>query len=365
MTGADGFIGRNLLFKLSEDCQYDIFKFTREDTLETLASQLAIVDFVVHLAGENRPVNQDLYISTNVGLTKFICDTLKFLNRKVPIIFASSTQVKQENSYGISKLGAEAEIKQLSLTNGNEIFIYRLPGVFGKWSRPNYNSVVATFCHNIAHDLHISISDPEKIISLVYIDEVIASFMSQINEDDIEKNIYVEIQPIYEISLSNLAAQIEAFTNSRNSLISERVGNGLTRALYATYMSFLPKQKVSYKVPVHGDERGIFVEMLKTPDTGQFSFFTAKPGIARGNHYHHTKVEKFLVIQGYASFGFRNIVTQETFNIETSGDDPTIVETLPGWAHNITNIGKQDMIVMLWANEVFDRNKSDTYAAEV
>ncbi len=365
VTGANGFIGRNLICHLSEFRQYEILKFTRTDTFETLASQLEIVDIVVHLAGENRPENEELFNQTNFELTKFICDSLKSTGRRIPLILASSTQAVQENNYGKSKLAAEVEIQQLGLENGNYVYIYRLPGVFGKWSRPNYNSVVATFCHNVANGLPLCVNKPTKLIMLVHIDDVIASFLSIINKDMNEKHIYVEIKPTYEITLSALATQIEAFNNCRDTLISERVGEGLGRALYATYISFLPKPKFSYNVPVHVDKRGIFVEMLKTPDSGQFSCFTAHPGVTRGGHYHHTKTEKFLVMKGHASFGFRNIVTQETFNIETSGDNPTIVETIPGWAHDITNIGKEDMIVMLWANEIFDRDKPDTYAAEV
>jgi len=365
VTGADGFIGSNLTHNLSVFRRYEVFKYTRMDTREMLASQLEVVDIVVHLAGENRPDNEELFSQTNFELTKFICDSLKSKGRRIPLILASSTQAAQDSNYGKSKLAAEVEIQQLGIDNGNDIYIYRLPGVFGKWSRPNYNSVVATFCHNIANGLPVSVNNPTKLISLVYIDDVIDSFLSIINNDMSKKHINVEIEPIYEITLSALAAQIEAFNNCRDNLISERVGEGIGRALYATYISFLPKPKFSYDIPLYGDERGIFVEMLKTPDSGQFSYFTAHPGVTRGGHYHHTKSEKFLVVKGYASFGFRNIVTQETLKIETSGDDPTIVETIPGWAHDITNIGEEDMIVMLWANEIFDREKPDTYTAEV
>lgn len=365
VTGANGFIGRNLLYKLVETGLYEVFTFTRGDNLETLIRHLEIVDFVVHLAGENRPDNQELFDSTNIGLTKFICDRLKLIDKQIPIIFASSTQAEQNNNYGRSKLAAEAEIQQLASANGNDIFIYRLPGVFGKWSRPNYNSVVATFCHNVANDLPIKINNPATVLSLVYIDDVVASFLSTINKGVSGKCSSVDINPVYEISLAALADQIQAFKNCRDTLISERVGEGIARALYATYISFLPKPKFSYNVPAHGDERGVFVEMLKTPDSGQFSFFTAHPGVTRGGHYHHTKTEKFLVMKGQASFGFRNMVTQETLKIETSGDEPTIVETIPGWAHDVTNIGKEDMIVMLWANEVFDRDNPDTFPAEV
>jgi UDP-2-acetamido-2,6-beta-L-arabino-hexul-4-ose reductase len=244
------------------------------------------------------------------------------------------------------------------------VAIYRLPGVFGKWCKPNYNSVVATFCHNKAHDLPVQINEANVRIRLVYVDDVVNAFLSLL-ASAWTGMVRPGVQPEYSITLGELSAQIDAFKNCRSTLVSERVGTGLTRALYATYVSYLPKDKFAYEVPAYGDARGVFVEMLKTPDAGQFSFFTAHPGITRGGHYHHTKTEKFLVIKGKARFGFRHMLTNEVYHLDTEGAKPQVVETVPGWTHDITNVGDEEMVVMLWANEIFDRANSDTITCKV
>jgi UDP-2-acetamido-2,6-beta-L-arabino-hexul-4-ose reductase len=236
--------------------------------------------------------------------------------------------------------------------------------VFGKWSRPNYNSAVATFCHNIARGLPIRVDDPSAPVRLIYIDDVVAE-MQRFLDAPGQGTRFMESGPVYAITVGELARQIEAFRDVRNTLVSERVGTGLVRALYATYVSFLPREAFSYSVPKYGDARGVFVEMLKTPDCGQFSFFTAHPGITRGGHYHHTKSEKFLVIKGRARYRFRQLLTDETFEVDSHGDEPLVVETIPGWAHDITNIGDDELVVMLWANEIFDRQHPDTVASKV
>jgi UDP-2-acetamido-2,6-beta-L-arabino-hexul-4-ose reductase len=246
----------------------------------------------------------------------------------------------------------------------NPVVIYRLPGVFGKWCRPNYNSVVATFCHNIANDLPIQINDPSTTLELVYVDDVVSEFIRMLGSMPAGLT-RGKVSPIYGTTLGDLANQIEAFKYCRESLVSERVGFGLIRALYATYVSYLPTSKFIYDLPKYGDERGIFVEMLKTQDSGQFSFFTAHTGVTRGGHYHHTKTEKFLVIKGTAHFRFRHVATNECYEIYTSGDKMQVVETVPGWTHDITNVGPEEMIVMLWANEIFDRARPDTISAKV
>jgi len=244
------------------------------------------------------------------------------------------------------------------------VYLYRLPNVFGKWCKPNYNSAVATFCNNIANDLPIQINDPAALIRLVYIDDVLDGFMRLLDERPAGV-ARCEVSPEYSISVGELAAQIGQFKAGRESMVIEAVGTGLTRALYATYLSYLRPETFSYTLPVHADLRGRFVEMLKTRDSGQFSFFTAHPGITRGGHYHHTKNEKFLVIQGRARFGFRHVITGETYEILTDGEMPQVVETVPGWSHDIENIGSNEMIVMLWANEIFDRNHPDTITHKV
>ena len=266
--------------------------------------------------------------------------------------------------YGTSKLAAEAAATALGEETGNPVYIFRLPNVFGKWCRPNYNSVVATFCHNIANGLSISINDPAHELNLVYIDDVIVNFL-KVLEKEARGTQWCTVSPQYVCTVGELATEIKSFSDCRNSLDIGKVGVGLTRALYATYVSYLPRDAIVYNVPSHEDERGRFVEMLKTADSGQFSYFTARPGVTRGGHYHHTKSEKFLVMSGSACFGFRNLVTDEKYEILVSGDRPQVVDTIPGWTHDITNIGQDELIVMLWANEVFDRDNPDTIASKV
>lgn len=365
VTGAEGFIGKNLVVRLGELSDFEVIKAVRSNSEEILRAQLANADAVIHLAGENRPKDSIDFKVGNAQLTERICELLIELERKIPILFTSSTQAVQNNDYGMSKRLAETSIEDLSKLSGNSATIYRLPGVFGKWCKPNYNSVVATFCYNTAHGLTIRVDDPNYLIKLVYVDDVINSFIEWLRGPFPRGVSRTSIDPEYEIRVGELAKLIEEFPNSRKSLISERVGTGFLRALYSTYVSYLPPSKFDYTIPCHGDDRGVFVEMLKTKDSGQFSFFTAHPGITRGEHYHHTKTEKFLVIKGNARFRFRHILTDEVLSIDTSGKTPTIVETIPGWSHDITNNGDDELIVMLWANEIFDHDRPDTIASTI
>jgi UDP-2-acetamido-2,6-beta-L-arabino-hexul-4-ose reductase len=364
ITGSNGFVGKNLSVRLGELDGYQVIGFDKENSLDDLAERLGRADAVVHLAGVNRPKDVKEFAEGNADLTARLCELIAATGRKIPLIISSSIHADLANPYGESKRGAEVAGEALAEKTGNPVTIYRLPGVFGKWCRPNYNSVVATFCHNIANDLPIQISDPAFGLNLVYVDDVVGEFIRAL--DAMPAGLSRgEVSPVYGITLGDLAAQIEAFKNCRESLVSERVGTGLVRALYATYVSYLPPGKFAYDLPRYGDERGVFVEMLKTQDSGQFSFFTAYPGITRGGHYHHTKTEKFLVIKGSARFGFRHVVTDERYEVFTSGDKPQVVETVPGWTHDITNVGDDEMVVMLWANEIFDRARPDTIAAKV
>jgi len=364
VTGSRGFIGKNLVLRLNELPGYEVIEFERGDSMNTLPELVRSVDAVVHLAGENRPQDVQDFVTVNTQLTQSICDAIRSAGRQVLLILASSVQAEQDNPYGRSKRGAELAIGQLTRETGNPAVIYRLPSVFGKWCRPNYNSVVATFCHNIANDMPIQINDAATRIRVVYIDDVVSEFMAALN--DVRPGVRNgEVKPEYAITLGELAEQIRAFGNCRTSLLMERVATGLVRALYATYVSYLPAGKLAYELPYYADARGVFVEMLKTPDAGQFSCFTAHPGVTRGSHYHHTKTEKFLVIRGKARFGFRHILTDETFELFTSGEQPQVVDTIPGWAHDITNIGEEEMVVMLWANENFDREHPDTITSKV
>ena len=352
------------MVRLGELARFEAIGFDREDSLGDLAERVEQADAVVHLAGINRPSDVKEFAEGNVDLTVRLCDLIATTGRRIPLIISSSIQAELANPYGESKRGAEEAGEALVGKTANPVGIYRLPGVFGKWCRPNYNSVVATFCHNIANDLPIQISDPACEVKLVYVDDVVAEFIRFLNAMPAGLT-RGEVSPVYGVTLGDLAAQIETFKHCRESLVSERVGTGLVRALYATYVSYLHPAKFLYDLPKYGDERGVFVEMLKTQDSGQFSFFTALPGVTRGGHYHHTKTEKFLVIKGAARFRFRHVVTNERHEVFTSGDKPQVVDTVPGWTHDVTNVGEDAMVVMLWANEIFDRERPDTIASEV
>ena len=368
VTGANGFIGKNLIVRLRELTNVTVSTFVRGDDAALLPQLVSQVDAIVHLAGENRPADESAFAQVNVGLTSALCDAIRQAfqssGRHIPLVLASSSQAERDNTYGRSKLAAEEAVHALAHETGNPCTIFRLPGVFGKWCKPNYNSVVATFCHNIARDLPIQINDATASLRLVYVDDVVTSLLAAL-EAPTSGCVQAQVEPEYTLTLGELSNQIRAFDDCRSTLMTERVGTGFVRALYATYVSYLPNDKFSYQVTQHADPRGVFVEMLKTPDSGQFSFFTAHPGITRGGHYHHTKTEKFLVIKGEALFRFRHLLTNELVELRTSGDTPQVVDTIPGWTHDITNVGDNEMVVMLWANENFDREKPDTVASKV
>lgn len=364
ITGANGFLGRNLQIHLSERNDIDVLCFTHEHILSELPGMLERVDFVFHFAGVNRPDDVEEFRIGNIDLTTALCEAIKKTTATIPIVFTSSIHVESSSPYAKSKLEAEQVLKAFSVSTKIPVYIFRLPNVFGKWCRPNYNSVVATFCYNIAHNLPIKINEPDANIRLVYIDDVVTRFVS-IMDGAVMRDIYCDVDPEYELTVGKLATKLKEFNTSRKSLIISHVGTGLERALYSTYLSYLPSDSFSYQLENHNDKRGAFVEVLKTKDSGQFSYFTAHPGVTRGGHYHHTKTEKFLVLKGKALFKFYHIYTKEYFEIQTHDGLPTIVETVPGWAHDITNIGEDEMIVMLWANEIFDHDHPDTFEYSV
>lgn len=364
ITGADGFIAKNLKLHLSERKDVEICGFTRSHCMGDLPAMLDGVDFVFHLAGVNRPQNPAEFSSGNADLTAALCCAIADSGRRIPVVATSSTQAAVNNPYGESKRKAEEHLFALQANTSSPVHVFRLPNVFGKWCKPNYNSAVATFCYNTVMGLPLQINDPAAVVTLVYVDDVVSRFLQLMDgaESQKDEDGFEWVAPLYKATVGELAAQIQDFRHCRDSLISERVGVGLTRALYATYVSYLPVEQFAYPLKRYGDARGVFVEMLKTPDCGQFSYFTAHPGVTRGGHYHHTKTEKFLVIKGEARFKFRSMLTGENFEIVTTGDQAEVVETVPGWTHDITNIGNDELVVMLWANEIFDREKPDTYA---
>lgn len=364
LTGGRGFIGRNLQVRLQELGHTHLVQIPHDTAHADLAGLLAGIDVVFHLAGVNRPKDPSEFISGNQAFTQALCAAMAAQSQPPRVIYASSTQAALDNPYGRSKREAENELLAYGARTGAKAHVFRLTNVFGKWSRPNYNSAVATFCHNIARGEPIAVNDPNAPLKLIYVDDVVRHFVTLLDDAEMPSG-QRQAGPEYDITVGALADQIRAFHASRDNLVSERVGTGLTRALYATYVSFLPLPAFEYTVARHADPRGVFVEMLKTPDCGQFGYFTAFPGITRGEHYHHTKTEKFLVIKGTASFGYRHIITNETHEIVTQGGDGRIVETIPGWTHNVTNVGDDELVVLVWANEIFDRQKPDTVAQKV
>jgi len=371
ITGANGFIGKNLRQHLAERPEVEVLTITRTSSDDELTQAVSQAEFVFHLAGVNRPEDPEEFQRGNAGLTSRLCEQVasqaRDTGRKIPVVLSSSIQAERDNPYGKSKRDAEDAVFALSKECAVPVHVFRLPNVFGKWSRPNYNSVVATFCHNIAQDLPIKVNDPSAPLTLVYVDDVVRRFLQLLDGVSLAATPegFEQVQPEYATTVGALAQTIRGFRESRRSLVTDRVGAGLTRALHSTYLSFLRPEQFSYTVPQHGDARGVFVEMLKTPDSGQFSFFTAHPGITRGGHYHHSKTEKFLVIKGEACFRFRHMLTDEFYELFTSGESPEIVETVPGWTHDITNVGETELICMLWANEIFDRENPDTFACPV
>lgn len=364
VTGSNGFIGKNLILHLSERADTTILCFSREHTSDDLYKMVSAADMIFHLAGVNRPQDPAEFYHGNTDLTKRLCAELYRSGKKIPVVYSSSIQAEADNPYGASKRQAESALLDYANNTGASIFIYRLPNVFGKWARPNYNSVVATFCNNISQGLPIQVNDPDAEVNLVYIDDVVKSFLSVLDGECREKG-FVEIEQKYQTTVGDLAQQIALFKESRDNLITENVGDGLVRALYSTYISYLKPEQFSYTVPMHADQRGVFVEMLKTKEAGQFSFFTAHPGVTRGGHYHHSKTEKFLVIKGRACFRFRHMATGEFYERYTDGKNAEVVETVTGWTHDITNVGVDELVVMLWANEIFDRENPDTYTCPV
>lgn len=364
LTGASGFIGKNLMVHLSELKDINVSTFSFTDEKQSLEASVKNVDWVIHLAGVNRPETESDFEEGNVTPVEMLCSALRDHNPMAGVILASSIQAGQDNAYGKSKLSAEMVLEKHYRETGSSTKIYRLPNVFGKWCRPNYNSVVATFCHNVCRDIPIEIHDADAELNLVYVDDVIGNFLSalELNEKRFE---FVDITPIYNITVGEVAKKIQYYKTSRTASAIEKVGIGFERALYSTYISYLDPEQFSYGLDSHVDERGEFSEILKTKDSGQISYFSAKPGVTRGGHYHHTKTEKFVVVSGEARFSFRQVVTNETHSIEVSSNSLQVVETIPGWAHSITNIGSTDLHVLLWANEVFNPEEPDTITAKI
>jgi UDP-2-acetamido-2,6-beta-L-arabino-hexul-4-ose reductase len=363
ITGSNGFIAKNLIEHLKRDKSIELYLYSRKDSLNILEAYVKDVDFIFHLAGVNRPENVDEFYIGNSGLTNTIVDILIKNNRTTPILLSSSTQSELDNDYGKSKLEAQNLLNEYSKQTNANIFIYKLPNVFGKWSKPNYNSVISTWCYNIANDLDIQVNDKSVKLNLVYIDDVVKSFIDKLDFKSEEQ--YYTINTIYKKTLGEIEELLYKFKDNRNSLIILDVASGFERALYATYLSYLATDNFSYSLKGHQDERGTFYEIIKTLDCGQFSLSTTAPGVKRGSHYHHTKNEKFLVVKGEAQIEFRHIVTNKKVSYKVSDKKMEVVEMIPGYTHNIKNIGDEVMVLFLWANENYDQNTPDTFFEEV
>lgn len=365
ITGARGFVGKNLVAELRNQGFQDLLEYDVDTDPALLDGYAASCEFVFHLAGVNRPKEQTEFMTGNFGFTSQLLDALKKNGNKAPVLITSSTQAAFDNPYGQSKKAGEELIFQYGKDRGVKVFVYRLPNVFGKWCLPNYNSAVATFCHNIAHGLPIQVNDPNVVMNLVYVDDVVASFIDKLKNGKPDAEIYSEVTPVHTLKLGEIADMINSFRASRETLQIPDMGDGFTRKLYSTYLSYLPEDQFSYLLKMNVDNRGSFTEFLKSPERGQVSVNISKPGITKGNHWHHTKNEKFLVVSGKGVVRFRKINTNEIIEYFVSGDKLEVVDIPVGYTHNIENLGDADMVTVMWVNEVFDKERPDTFFLEV
>lgn len=391
VTGAKGFVGRNLVVMLGRQPDVEIVGYDLGDPKSVLDEGLASADVIFHLAGVNRPEKPEDFVNGNTGFTQSICDSLRRLNRQPTIVLSSSIQAAVDNPYGLSKRMAEDVLTTFSEETGARAVIFRLKNVFGKWCRPNYNSGVATFCHNIARNLPITISDRANVVNLVYVDDVCAGMMEAagillqpykhfVSATD---STYADIIPSFKLTLGKIVDTINFFKESRTSLQVPKFDDPFIYRLYATYLSYLEEANFAYSLDVKSDERGSLAEFLKSSSFGQIFVSRTKPGITRGNHYHHTKTEKFLVVEGQAVIRFRKIGAERSSELEVQssefkvqgsegvieyrvrGEEFRVVDIPPGYTHSIENVGDGELVTLFWANQVFDPEKPDTYFEEV
>lgn len=379
VTGSNGFVGKNLIETLKTirdgKCNIydisnniDIYEYDIDNSLSELKNYTKDCDIVFHLAGINRPQNTDEFYSGNYGFTETLCNYLKENQNKCPMIVSSSIQADKDNDYGKSKKMSEDYLLNFGQENGNKIYIYRFANLFGKWCRPNYNSVVATWCYNITHDLDIQINNPDAIVPLCYIDDVVDELIHALmGHPSMKVGHYYVVEPIYEITLKKLSELLYMYHNQSKTLIMPEMPNhSLEKKLYSTYLSYLPKEKISFPLKMNIDVRGSFTELMKTEKCGQFSVNISKPGITKGQHWHHSKWEFFIVVSGHGLIQERKIGTDEIIEFEVSGDKIEAVHMLPGYTHNIINLSEtDDLVTVMWANEQFDPDRPDTYYEEV
>ena len=365
ITGAKGFIGKNLIAELKNRKYTNIYEYYRETDPALLEEYCKKADFVFHLAGVNRPMEQSEFMEGNFGFTSTILNMLKKHNNTCPVMISSSIQAELDNPYGKSKKAGEDLLINYSKETGAKVLIYRFPNVFGKWGRPNYNSAVATFCHNIAHDLPITVNDPSVVMNLVYIDDVVNELINALEGNENRKGNFCGVPVVHTITLREIVDLIYSFRKSREERSIPDMSDVFTKKLYSTYLSYLPEDQFSYELKMNVDNRGSFTEFIKTPNRGQVSVNVSKPGITKGNHWHHTKNEKFLVVSGKGVIRFRKIDSDEVKEYFVSGDKLEVVDIPTGYTHNIENLSDTDMVTIMWANEPFNPEKPDTYYLEV
>ena len=366
ITGANGFIGSNLITTLRRDADIEIIPFDVGANEDDLEKALASADFLVHLAGVNRPQNEAEFKTGNTDFTQVVCDLLVKHGRRIPVVLTSSAQAEMDNPYGASKKGAEGIVSEYAEKHGGTALIYRLTNVFGKWCRPNYNSAVATFCHNIARNLPITISDRNNQLRLVHIDDVVSCFREDLLSSHTGGVKQREATPTYQLTLGDLVDQLESFRGMRESLLVPDLEPEFVQKLYSTYLSYLEDDAFAYNLKKHVDPRGSLAEFVKSPHFGQLFISRTKPGITRGDHYHHIKTEKFLVVDGQAIVRFRDIRGEgEVIEYRVDGEEFRVVDIPPGYTHSIENVGTGELITVFWASEIFDQARPDTYGMPV
>lgn len=365
VTGAKGFIGKNLVAELKNRKYMDVFEYDKDTDPSLLDEYCKKADFVFHLAGVNRPKDQSEFMEGNFGFTSILLDTLKKYHNNCPVMISSSIQAELDNPYGKSKKAGEDLLFEYGKETGTKVLVYRFPNVFGKWCRPNYNSAVATFCYNISHDLPITVNDPNAVMRLVYIDDVVDELINALNGKENRVGNFCEVPIVHTIKLGKIADLLYSFKKSREERSIPDMSDVFTKKLYSTYLSYLPEDQFSYELKMNMDNRGSFTEFIKTPERGQVSVNISKPGIIKGNHWHHSKNEKFLVVSGKGVIRFRKVDSDDIIEYYVSGDKLEVVDIPPGYTHNIENLGDTDMVTIMWANECFDPEKPDTYYLEV
>lgn len=364
VTGAKGFLGKNLISNLRLNNDIKIFEYDKDDTLDELDKYTANCDFVFHLAGVNRPKDNSEFMEGNFGFTSTLLDYLKKNHNTCPIMISSSIQASLDNEYGKSKKAGEDLIFNYGKENNVNVYIYRFPNLFGKWCRPNYNSAVATFCNNIANDIPINVNDEKTLLTLAYVDDVCNELINCIGGKPTKDGDFCIVPTQYKKTLGEIVDLLKSFKENDKGIMVPSTGDEFTKKLYATYISYVSLKNMVVDLEEHRDDRGVFCELVRTKEAGQVSISTTNPNIVRGGHYHNTKMERFIVVKGKAKIKFEHVITHETYEFEVSGDKLQYVTIPVGYQHCINNMGDEELVMILWANELFDKDKPDTFVME-